>query len=312
MRYTKEYIIKYLQDGIDSGEIKNTTSLNIKLCTILRQLNCNSWEEVLKIIGRENVLKTRKFLNKEQIENTIWNLIKEKGKLPTTREIWKIAQQDKILRLYGNMDNFYSIFKEYIVKKEELKYTKEELIKYLQNKIDSGEIKNTAFFTKKENIDLNVVFRRLNCSSWEEVLILINRTYLIPSKKEDFKNKEEIKKFYIELSNSLNKPFGASLKDIQKYSKYKTPNIVSIFGGMSGLREEVGIPNIYNKIEFNYRKIRTEFSKIYKEIGKLPYYKMEEELKKREFPSLTTVKRAFNLIKLKDIYNLLDKKIGRD
>lgn len=55
------------------------------------------------------------------------------------------------------------------------KYTKKQIIKYLQDKIDNKEITSTLFFAKKENISLETVFKRLGVNSWKEVLILIDR-----------------------------------------------------------------------------------------------------------------------------------------
>ncbi len=66
---------------------------------------------------------------------------------------------------------FFNIFFGGIMKK----YTKEQIIKYLQNKIDNKEITSTLFFAKKENISLETVFKRLGVNSWKEVLILIDR-----------------------------------------------------------------------------------------------------------------------------------------
>ena len=54
------------------------------------------------------------------------------------------------------------------------KYTKEQIIEYLQNKIDAREITSTASF-KAGMIKLDTIYRYLDCKNWEEVLEIIDR-----------------------------------------------------------------------------------------------------------------------------------------
>ena len=306
-KYTKEQIIKYLQDKIDTGEITSTASFKsrmIKLDTIYNYLGCKNWTEVLEIIDRKDSIKARKHQNKEYIEKEINNFIIKNGRFPKTRELWKIADHKTIDKLYGDIENLYKLFTSYLNKKEELSYTKDRLIKYLQEKIDSKEITSTLFFAKKENISLETVFKRLGVNSWKEVLILINRQ----DNTEKLKEKEKIIQFYKELSVKLCKKNGASVEDIKEHSNYNTFTIASIFGGMFGLRQASGFPDVYRKNEIDYIELKKEFKKLYKEIGEVSENKLIKILKVKEMPSINTIKRAFRVPSLKDLYVLLGNK----
>lgn len=60
-----------------------------------------------------------------------------------------------------------------------------------------------------------------------------------------------------------------------------------------------------NKIDYN--KLKKDFKKLYKEIGKNSEIKLIKILKENEMPSINTIKRAFKVASLKDLYNLLDQ-----
>lgn len=307
-KYTKEQIIEYLQNKIDAREITSTASFKagmIKLDTIYRYLDCKNWEEVLEIIGRKNKIEFRKHQTKESIEKEINNFIDKNGRFPKTRELWKIADHKTIEKLYGDIKNLYKLFTDYLNKKKELSYTKDRLIKYLQEKIDNKEITSTLFFARKENISLNVVFKKLGVKSWKEVLVLINRENLIKENTENLKEKEKIIQFYKELSIKLCKKNGASVEDIKEHSNYNTFTIASLFGGMFGLRQASGFPDVYRKNEIDYIELKKEFKKLYKEIGEVSEVKLIKILKDRGMPSTNTIKRAFKVASLKDLYKLL-------
>ena len=307
-KYTKEQIIEYLQNKIDAREITSTASFKagmIKLDTIYRYLDCKNWEEVLEIIGRKNKIEFRKHQTKESIEKEINNFIDKNGRFPKTRKLWKIADHKTIEKLYGDIKNLYKLFTDYLNKKKELSYTKDRLIKYLQEKIDNKEITSTLFFARKENISLNVVFKKLGVKSWKEVLVLINRENLIKENTENLKEKEKIIQFYKELSIKLCKKNGASVEDIKEHSNYNTFTIASLFGGMFGLRQASGFPDVYRKNEIDYIELKKEFKKLYKEIGEVSEVKLIKILKDRGMPSTNTIKRAFKVASLKDLYKLL-------
>lgn len=310
-KYTKEQIIKYLQDKIDTGEITSTSSFKsgmIKLETIYNCLECKNWAEVLEVIDRKDKISFRKHQTKENIEKEINVFIEKNGRFPKTRELWKIADHKTIKKLYGNIENLYKLFTSYLNKKEELSYTKDRLIKYLQEKIDNKEITSTLFFAKKENISLETVFKRLGVNSWKEVLILIDRKNAIKENTENLKEKEKIIQFYKELSIKLCKKNGASVEDIKEHSNYNTFTIAAIFGGMFGLRLAAGYPYIYKKNKIDYTELKKEFKKLYKEIGEVSEAKLIKILKDRGMPSTNTIKRAFKVVSLKDLYELLDNK----
>lgn len=308
-KYTKKQIIEYLQNKIDTGEIKSTTSFKkgmVKLDTIYKYLECKNWDEVLEIINRKNKISFRKHKTKEQIEKEINNFIIKNGRFPKTRELWEIADHKTIDKLYGNIENLYKLFTSYLNRKEELSYTKDRLIRYLQEKIDNKEITSTLFFARKENISLETVLKKLEVKSWKEVLVLINRENLIKENTENLKEKEKIIQFYKELSIKLCKKNGASVEDIKEHSNYNSFTITSLFGGMFSLRKACGFPDVYKKNKIDYRKLKKDFKKLYKKIGKISEIKLIKILREKEMPSINTIKRAFKVASLKDLYNLLD------
>ena len=71
------------------------------------------------------------------------------------------------------------------------KYTKQQIIEYLQNKIDAGEIISTSSF-KSGMIKLDTIYKYLGCKNWTEVLEIIDRKDSIKFRK--FLSKEEIEK----------------------------------------------------------------------------------------------------------------------
>lgn len=76
---------------------------------------------------------------------------------------------------------------------------------------------------------------------------------------------------------------------------------------MFGLRKEAGFPDVYKRNKINYSKLKEDFKKLHKEIGEVSEIKLEKILKGRELPSATTIKRAFKVARLKDLYELLKK-----
>ena len=242
-----------------------------------------------------------------ELEKEINNFIEKNGRFPKTRELWKIADHKTIKKFYGDMENLYKLFTSCLNKKEELSYTKDRLIKYLQEKIDNKEITSTLFFAKKENISLKVVFKKLEVKSWRDVLILIDRESAIKENTENLKEKDKIVKFYKELSIKLCKKNGASVEDIKEHSNYNSFTITSLFGGMFGLRKASGFPDVYKKNKIDYKKLKKDFKKLYKDIGKTSEIKLIKILREKEMPSINTIKRAFKVASLKDLYDLLDQ-----
>ena len=77
---------------------------------------------------------------------------------------------------------------------------------------------------------------------------------------------------------------------------------------MFGLRQASGFPDVYRKNEIDYIELKKEFKKLYKEIVEVSENKLIKILKVKDMPSINTVKRAFNMASLKDLYILLSNK----
>ena len=135
------------------------------------------------------------------------------------------------------------------------KYTKQQIIEYLQNKIDAGEIISTSSF-KPGMIKLDTIYKYLGCKNWTEVLEIIDRKDSIKFRK--FLSKEEIEK-EINTFITKNKRFPKT-RELWKIADHKT--IKKIYGDMESLyklfasclnkKEElsytrIGLLNIYKK-----------------------------------------------------------------
>lgn len=247
-------------------------------------------------------------LKKEEVEKRIKEYMNKNGHFPKYEVLNKIVSQATIRRLYGSSAEFHKIFEEWEWGEiKELNYSKSELIKYLQNGIDSGEIVSSRFFKQKGHIELSALLRRLECKTWEDALILVNRKDLI-KEKIDYIKKEIVEKYLI-LSEKLNREFGASKTDIKENLKYNIDMITYLFGGMTGLREEAGISNIYKTATIDYNKLIEEVKKLYKEKGYLTETQLRKELKERGLASYNTVRKAFKITKLSELYDILKKNV---
>ena len=249
--------------------------------------------------------KTNKIpkLDKEKLEETMRNYIKENGKYPSKKFIDSLVSHTTIKRHYGSMRAFKLMFVE---EKKEYNFNNDELIKFLQDKIDSNELYSTSFFKEKCNITLSFVLKRLKCKNWEEVLELIDRKEILKQKIEY--EKEKIKKEYRELSKKLNLKTGARIQDIKKYLNYKINKLTYLFGGIRGLKSEAGYDDNRARAFINYTKLKQDVEKLYLEKGKLKQKELITELKKRELASIDTVKTAFKVSSILDLYEILDNK----
>lgn len=241
--------------------------------------------------------------DKNKLEQAIKDYIKNNGVYPPKKFVDTLATPTTIRRHYGTVRAFKAMF---IQEKKEYNFNADELIKFLQEKIDSNELYSTSFFKEKGNITLPFVLNRLKCKNWEEVLELINRKEILKQKIEY--EKEKIKKEYRELSEKLNLKTGARIQDIKKYLNYKINKLTYLFGGLRGLKKETGYDDNRARAFINYAKLKQDVKKLYLEKGKLKQKELITELKKRELASIDTVKTAFKVSSIIDLYDILDKK----
>lgn len=243
-------------------------------------------------------------LSKEIIISKIEDYMKINNKYPSYKELIKIIDSKSIRKYFGSLKILHDFFEKRESIKE-LDFSKKELIEYLQSEIDNNNLLSTNYFKQKGKISFLTVLKRLECRTWEEVLNLINRKEMLKEKIVYIKNK--IKEDYINLSKDLNKENGASMKDISKYTSYKVKEIIFLFGGMRGLRKETGFENIYNKEKLDYNLIKNKMLEIYKKKGKMTTKEIMAVLKKEELCSLNTVKVAFKVQNLTELYKEIEK-----
>lgn len=241
--------------------------------------------------------------DKNKLELAIKDYIKNNGVYPPKKFVDTLATPTTIRRHYGTVRAFKAMF---IQEKKEYNFNNDDLIKFLQEKIDSNELYSTSFFKEKGNITLPFVLKRLKCKNWEEVLKLIDRKEILKQKIEY--EKEKIKKEYRELSEKLNLKSGATIEHIKKYLNYKINKLTFLFGGLRGLKNECGYDDNRSKARIDYIKLKADIKKLYSEKGKMKQIDLIKELKKRELASIDTVKTAFKVSSIVDLYDILDKK----
>ena len=234
--------------------------------------------------------------DKNKLEEAIKDYIKNNGVYPPKKFVDTLATPTTIRRHYGTVRAFKAMF---IQEKKEYNFDKDQLIKFLQEKIDSNELYSTKFFKENGNITLPFVLKRLECKNWEEVLELINRKEIL---------KEKIKKEYRELSEKLNLKTGATIQDLKKYLNYKINKLIFLFGGLRGLKNECGYDDNRSKARIDYIKLKADIKKLYSEKGKMKQIDLIKELKKRGLASIDTVKTAFKVSSIFGLYDILDNK----
>ncbi|MDO4690145.1 MAG: hypothetical protein Q4A58_02485 [Fusobacterium sp.] len=147
--------------------------------------------------------------------------------------------------------------------------------------------------------NLGIISRILKKKTWEEILIKIDRIEI----QKTF-IKEKMKKEYIEISEKLNKQYGASIPDIKRYSKYSVTSFYFVFRGMEGLRKECNFENPYLKSKLNYNEIKKTAIELFKQYGELSKTDLTKLLKEKEI-SIESIFKAFKVMNMRNLYKKL-------
>lgn len=211
--YTRESVIKILQDGIDSGKIKAKYDLHKagypSLSTIYKLLKTNIWNEVLKIIDREQAeyMKTK-------TNNKVWkgryNFTKEELKekyITLSKQLSKEkrgASAIDIRKHLGFSENvFYTTFKiplselriewGYQPYAPQTKYTKEALINILIDYIKKNKrkLKIKEIHADKNLPGIKNFYREFKTRSFKDIYAEIEKMDCYPANeiKKNLKQK---------------------------------------------------------------------------------------------------------------------------
>lgn len=298
MRSDDEYIKILLEVKNKLGRVPTSKEFE-KLGKVAVPRKRFSYNQLLKLAGLET---QREYFNKEVFEEKIKDYLKINSKIPSSAKWAKLFGVDPktIRKHYGSINNFKSLFIEI---NPFLNFNEKEMIRFLQDKIDNGELLTSSDLAKNKDLPrLDKIKDILKVESWEDVLLKIDRVNI----KKTFV-KEKMKKEYIELSEKLNKKYGATIKDIDGNLKYSSKSFYLVFQGMDGLRKECSFENPYNKNQIDLKKLKKEIYKVYKELGEVSKKNFIETLKEKELPSISTVFKAFAVTNLRELYKKLNQ-----
>lgn len=182
--WNREKIIKILQDGIDSGEIKSREDLNKKgyptMTTIKEILNVSTWKETLTIVDRELVsnykFHDRYNFTKEELKEIYDNLSKKLGKIERGA-----SEKDIRKELGFNVGVFESAFKKkfidlkkewgYVPRNSPTFYTVEELIEVLRvkRKEKGSNLTIREIIVDKDLPNITTIYRVFNTKSLKKI-----------------------------------------------------------------------------------------------------------------------------------------------
>lgn len=298
MRSDDEYIKILLEVKNKLGRVPTSKEFE-KLGKVAVPRKRFLYNELLKLAGLET---QREYFNKEVFEEKVKDYLKINSKIPGSANWAKLFGVDPktIKKHYGSINNFKSLF---VKINPFLNFGEKEMIRFLQNKIDNGELLTSSDLAKNKDLPrLDKIKDILKVGSWDDILIKIDRVDI----KKSF-TKEKMKVAYIELSKKLNKEYGATIEDINSNLKYSSKSFYLIFQGMDGLRKECGFENPYSRNQTDLIKLKKEIYKIYKELGEVSKKSFIEKLKEKELQSIATVFKAFAVTNLKELYKKLNQ-----
>ena len=240
-------------------------------------------------------------LSNEDIKRIFKEYIKKNGVPISHKFIKSLPSYDLVCSRFGSYKNFLNLIGYDTLEKS---YTKNEIVKLLQNGIDNGDIKSIIDLSKKGYPVPATIYKILGVASWKETLKSINRelnSNYVKSFKYNY-TQDELKKMYLELSKKLNKNVrGASKYDIKEYLGITQDVFQRVFNkSFSELKKEWGFQvkgnNIYTRemiLEILQKKIEAKGS----------YLTLREIVADKDLPALTTIYRIFNTKSLKIIYS---------
>lgn len=189
------------------------------------------------------------------------------------------------------------------------KLSKEEMIKFLQEKIDLGIIKTSSdIYNNKDLPDIRSIRCVLKTDSLEEINKMLNRKLFNIKKKSEVtsireKTTEELLDEYIQLSKKLNKTInGASFVDIKRYTNYSPISFSRRFVNMNKLRRAAGFEPLQNMDLYNREEVLETVYNIYKQ-NNFKKLKWREILITNEI-SITVINKHLSN-KIEEIYKII-------
>lgn len=253
-------------------------------------------------------------LSDEEIKRKFKNYIEKNG-VPAcgSIKIKGLPSFDVVQKRWGTYENFLKeIGYSGNLTRFSKKYTKDEMIKFLQEKVDDGSFRlHKDLKTKKELPYIDTVYKILDCKSFDDVIKIIDREkyfkkYKTKETSKIEKTNEELISDYIKLSKKINKTvYGATRFDTVKYLGIYSNFYAMRFGSFSNFRKEAGFEKFKNiKPKFTKEEVTELLLDEIKNKGRL--LKVREIDADENFPSLTTIYCLFRTCKIKEIY----EKIG--
>lgn len=245
-------------------------------------------------------------LTDDEIKSRYIEYIKLHG-VPKSNEIPKsLPSYDMICTRFGTYKEFLKSIGYDTYRKE---YTKEELIKILQDGIDNGTIKSMFDLNNPAFPTHTCFYKAFGVRTWKEVLIIAGRkleSTFVPHTNYNF-TQEELKEKYIELSEKLCKvKTGASSHDVRKYLGFtEVVFFVAFKKRLTELRREWGYTprksrKVYTK-EIVIEALETQEKKIGRKLT------LREITSCKELPALATIYRLFKTTSINKVYEEVEK-----
>lgn len=241
---------------------------------------------------------------KEQIIKILRDIYFENGKV-TRRDVPFITQ---IKNKFGSFNN--ALTEAGIDTNRNFEVTKEMAIQSLINFKQHYGVSPRANDTNCCEIlyDRRTYFKLFNVNSWADVLEQVNLDQYF---KLNTMSKAEIKQEYIRISEENNFENGATMKFITQNNFIIGNAIRVMFGGINGLRREIGyIENKTGKKKYNKKDIERKLLRLYLENNsKIPTLKQIEDCK--YLPTRSGISATMLDGSIKSIYKTIIDKYDR-
>lgn len=243
-------------------------------------------------------------LSNDEIKNLYIKYIKKNG-VPKSKGIPKeLPSYNLVCYRFESYKKFLNSLGYNTLEKS---YTKDEIIKLLQDGIDNGDIKSIMDLSKKDYPVPVTIYKILGVNSWKETLNLINRKLQSNYSSNSRYNftKEELKDMYFELSEKLNKTNnGASQQDVKKHLGMTQDVFQRVFKkSFIELKKEWGFEVINRRNCYTKEIIAELLKNKIKEKGK--ELTTREIIIDEDLPTLSTIYRIFNTKSIKEIYKMI-------
>lgn len=292
---SREQLIKWMeQEGehVDAKEF--CKKYKIGIAKVYEQFE--SFTELKNLTGKKNKAK-KKDISDEEMLNRIRAFYKENNRIPFYAEI-KGAQI--LAERFGNFTTAIEKALNINIKIEPV--TEKECIEhYNQLKAQLNRVPTKEEFLNSRIIlgDLHKIF-----GGWRMFKRKMKDEH--PGSIPKISDKDVIEE-YLKISKLVEKPYGATKEDFNKYSKYSTA-VLKRFGGMNDLRTMCNLETVGRKSKnYTIEELIENLTIAYKEKGRR--LTITEIKKDKNLPSPITIFSFFKTTNLADVWKKIERNV---